>query len=76
MNEAEVKFLTYVRELQDKRKEGSHPFVHINQKLIETEFFKYPEYNRKDSLDRLVRQKHLKIWESKTGTRYYTNYKP
>ena len=56
--EASELFLTYVRTKQlfkaRLRRCASDGFVHIPTKLIESDFFVYPDYNRKTELRRLI----------------------
>jgi len=74
------KFITYVRtlQLQGTRLKGSKNIikpVHVSQKEIEARFFVYPEYNRKNELNNLVKSGELSISEDKaTNGRKYKVY--
>lgn len=67
------KFIVYVRTKQmfNLKYKGTSDVtpVHISQKEIESDFFKYPELNRKECLKELVDQKAIKIHSKKS---YFT----
>ena len=72
LNVAEQNFLTYMRTMQflklsRKGEEQTLPPVHIPQKEIETHFFVYPEYNRKESLQKLMNLNEIRITEGKSA---------
>ena len=60
-----AKFLKYVRtkELINYKKVNSG--IHISQKELETDFFIYPQFNRKEILKELVENGRLKITRGK-----------
>ena len=60
-----AKFLKYIRtkELINYKKVNSG--IHISQKELETDFFIYPEFNRKEILKELVENGRLKITKGK-----------
>ncbi len=65
-------FLTYVRTLQfmKTRLRGidESSGVHINQTVIEREFFIYPKYNRRESLQLLIETGKLEVTEKESET--------
>jgi hypothetical protein len=69
---AKLKFMIYVRTKQmlNSKYKGNKKgeAVHISQKVIETKFFIYPDYNRKECLNELVEEGHLKINKGKFFT--------
>ncbi len=75
MTAQEKKFLTYVwtQQFLKTRLRGIDETiaVHVNQKMIETVFFPYPECNRNDSLKRLVSDGELIILDGKAPNGRY-----
>lgn len=70
LNTAQRRFIRYVRTLQflKTRLKGidEGEAVHINQKLMEVHFFKYPQFNRKTDLQGLVDFGELCITSAKS----------
>ncbi len=71
-NNAQRDFMSYVYTLQTfkTRLKGidENSGVHINQKEIETRFFKHPTYNRKNQIKYLVEIGALKHWQETSPT--------